>query len=188
VTIDPATRWPKSRVNCRGILQKSAQAFTGCPGVAASSPPCSSEQDKATGHRSGCGLAIARSRIGIRLRQMRLSSGSADGLKRSFLRPAVTRQAGNHVPTRPRGQVGGRGRAAVRIRVREDAGEPRPPRQTRCTLGSPACRARLGPPVNFPPCPTWRLRVRDPTGKPLLRGHSGARAEKSGRPRGETQW
>ena len=66
-------------MNRRRTLRKRAQARTGCPGVAAFSPSCSSEQNRAAGRRSGCGRVIERSSdprswIGNRLRQMRHAS------------------------------------------------------------------------------------------------------------------
>jgi hypothetical protein len=80
---------------------------TGCPGFAASSRSVSGFQKRSQGTLTTQQLrdemarsSILPSSIGNWLRQMRHSFGRADGLKRSFLRHAVTRQAGNHVQMR----------------------------------------------------------------------------------------
>lgn len=60
-------------------------------------PTCSSEQDRVASHRKRLRVCNRKSAN----RQLALANAalhsSAVGLKRSFRRPAVTRQAGNHV-------------------------------------------------------------------------------------------
>ena len=71
-----------SRVNCRGTFRKYAQACTGCPGVAASSPVLLIEQERAAGHRTACNFVISGSRFAARFRQMRRASCALSGQKR----------------------------------------------------------------------------------------------------------
>lgn len=105
-----------------GSFQTRAQARTGCPGVAASSPYLLFEAGRVAGHRSSCGYGLARARVGNWLRQKRHSFRALSGRRQSWRRLAVTKAEQEHTNNAVR--VAGLDRILFRTSDLRPTGDP----------------------------------------------------------------